>query len=56
MVQLGYQESRWSDEEGARIKYTWQQALETFAGQVVRINEKIELLKLKVPFVTLQRP
>jgi len=56
MAQLGYQESRWAEEERIRVQYTWEQALETFADQVVQINKKIELLNLKVPLVHLQRP
>jgi DnaJ family protein C protein 28 len=55
MSQLGYQESRWAEEERIRVQYTWEQALETFADQVAQINKKIELLNLKVPLVSLQR-
>jgi DnaJ family protein C protein 28 len=55
MAQLGYQESRWAEEERIRVQYTWEQALEIFADQVAQINKKIELLNLKVPLVSLQR-
>ena len=55
MAQLGHQESCWAQEEKARAQSTWEQALETFAGQVAQINKKIELLNLKVPLVNLQR-
>jgi hypothetical protein len=56
MAQLGYQESCWVEGERIRVQYTWKQALETFADQVAQINKKIELLNLKVPLVSLQRP
>jgi DnaJ family protein C protein 28 len=55
MAQLGHQESCCAQEEKARAQSTWEQALETFAGQVAQINKKIELLNLKVPLVNLQR-
>jgi DnaJ family protein C protein 28 len=56
MAQLKDQESHWAEEERTRVRYIWEQALETFADQVAQINEKIELLNLKVPLVNLQRP
>jgi len=55
MAQLGYEESRWAEEERIRVQYTWEQALESFADRVAQINKKIELLNLKVPLVSLQR-
>ncbi len=55
MAQLRPRESRPAEEERIRIQHTWEHALETFAEQVAQINQRIELLNLKVPLVSLQR-